>query len=404
MGFNSSATTLTVNAKLTPLGRKLMVSTNNSLISTFALGDSDANYKATVLLGSGEVPSSGGDVGTNNSVGNSTASNINIKSRLIYNGNGNLTKPVESQSTSIFTEPILNGQVTVSGSYLTQSVINRNNYTTDSLVNLFYSFGLPLNSADDTIITGVTYANGGFSDTAVSGIAVSNIVVFGIDNSKYGESIDGKTMKFVLPTTGSTYNIYSTYQRKGSTVETEDGNFRDTSTTSDIFGSNIAFLFSDNIMTPNGGSASLSWATGNGTVKPFSLNGKQLFNLQTNTTLGYTADTLVGIAFLDKGFLVITDPTIVADYGDYNATGVTTGATVTFDSVSTNVYQSITCIAGRGEFGASTNPTFTGIENPRITEVALYDTAGNIIAFGKLDRQQEKNINEFLALGVTISL
>jgi hypothetical protein len=46
-----------------------------------------------------------------------------------------------------------------------------------------------------------------------------------------------------------------------------------------------------------------------GTVKPFSLNNL-LYNLQTNSNIGVSADTMVGVAYLDKGLIVITDPTI----------------------------------------------------------------------------------------------
>jgi hypothetical protein len=65
----------------------------------------------------------------------------------------------------------------------------------------------------------------------------------------------------------------------------------------------------------------LSWGTGYGTVKPFSLNNKLLYNLQTNSNIGVSADTMVGVAYLDKGLIVITDPTIIANYE--LATGMT---------------------------------------------------------------------------------
>ncbi len=153
-------------------------------------------------------------------------------------------------------------------------------------------------------------------------------------------------------------------------------------------------------MKPNGGDASLSWSTGFGLTKPFSTNQKSLYNLQTNTNLGVTADTIVGIAYLDKGFLVITHPTIVTQYDSSTATG----SSITLNSVSTSVYQNITCIADRGEFGGSTNPTFGGNDMPRISEVGLYDDLNNLIAIAKTDRHVVRNVNEFMALGIKISL
>ena len=399
MGFNTTANTITLTAKLTPIGRQRLVSTNNALISSFSLGDSDANYNVPLTLTTGQIPAEAGEIGSNASVSNSTTLNANIKSRLIVN-NGSLTKPVENQSTLVSVQQSSNGVTSVSGTNLSQVVINRNNYNTDSLVNLFYSFGLPLNSSDDNNYTGVTYTNGGYSDTALSGLAQTNIIVFGIKNTSYGECLDGKTVKLSLPTSAGTYTIYSTFQDKGLSTSVEDANIIETSVVTANIDTNIALLFSDNIKTPNGGSGSLSWATGYNTVKPFTNNAKEFYNLLSDSNLGQSADTVVGIAYLDKGFIVITHPQIIANYDSITAAA----AVATFDSVSTAVYQNITCIAGRGEFGGSTNPTFTTSDIPRISELGLYDNLGNLIAMAKTDRHVTKNVNEFKAFNVKITL
>jgi hypothetical protein len=400
MGFLTTANTTTLTARLTPFGRQRLVSTNNSLIAAFSLGDSDANYNAAIPLTTGQVPADAGNIGVNSTTSNSVPENATIKSQLVVNSSGLLRKPVEKQSQTIIVESVSNGFTTVSGASITRTLIDRNNYNTDSLVNLFYSFGLPLNSTDDNTYTGVTFAKGGYSNTALSALAQTDILVFSINNSTYGECIDGKTVRLTLPTTAGTYTVYSTFQSKASSVNVEDANIRETSPVTNKIAPNIAMLFSDTIKTPNGGSPSLSWATGYNTVRPFSVNGKQLYNLQTNSNLGISADTIVGVAYLDKGFLVITNPQIIADY-DSNTASATT---ISFDSVSTSVSQNITCIAGRGEFGISTNPTFTSASTPRISELGLYDNIGNLIAVAKTDRQVTKNINEFLAFNVTIQL
>jgi hypothetical protein len=399
MGFITTANTITLTAKLTPIGRQRLVSTNNALISSFALGDSDANYNVPLTLTTGQIPAEAGEIGANASVSNSTTVNAAIKNSLIVN-NGSLTKPVESQSTIVSIQQLSNGSTSVSGSNLSQVVIDRNNYNSDSLVNLFYSFGLPLNSSDDNVYTGVTYTNGGYSDTALSGLARTKIIVFGIKNTTYGECLDGKTVKLSLPTSAGTYTIYSTFQDKGLSTSVEDANITETSVVTAGIDANIALLFSDNIKTPNGGSGSLSWATGYNTVKPFTNNAKEFYNLLTDSNLGQSADTVVGIAYLDKGFIVITHPQIVANYDSTTAAA----AVATFDSVSTSVFQNITCIAGRGEFGGSTNPTFTTSDTPRISELGLYDNLGNLIAMAKTDRHVTKNVNEFKAFSVKITL
>jgi hypothetical protein len=400
MGFNTTATTVTLTAKLTPIGRQKIVSTNNSLISTFSLGDSDANYNTALTLSTGEIPNEAGLLGANSTVNNSTTQNVKLRSQLIVNGSGNLYKSVEPQSITINSETINNGQTIVSGTSFTHFLVNRNDVDTDNKVNYFYSFGLPLNSNDDYKFTGTTYSKGGFSDTALSGIAQDTILIISLNQETFGETLDGKTINLTLPSLGPTYDIYSTFQNSGIASKTQDANIRDNSVIADTFGTNIAFLFSDDIMTPNGGSGSLSWATGFGTNKPFSINNKQLYNLQTNSNRGLSADTVVGIAYLDKGILVITHPSIVSNYNSVLADNAIT----IINSVSTNVYQSITCIAARGEFAASTNTTFTANDTPRISEVGLFDNVGNLIAIAKTDRHVTKNINEFLALNVKISL
>ncbi len=400
MGYNSTATTLTLTAKLTPLGRQKMVSTNNALIKTFSLGDSDANYYTNLTLKTGQVPGVGGDIGPNNTVGNSTTQSVGMKTMLIVNSSGSLKKPVSSQSINILSEILPNGFTTVSGASITQNVVNRDDVTTDSLVNLYYSFGLPLNYNDDTRYTGVTYTNGGFSDTALSAFSTSKILVMAINNANYGECIDGKTIKIDLPTSSMTFTIYSTFQGGANTLATMDTMLSDSALQTNQYGNNIAILVSDNIATPNGGDPLLSWATGYNTEKPFSLNRKQTYNFQTNSNIGVTADTLVGIAYLDKGIVVITNPAIVNNFTPTMASATT----ISFNSVSTNVYQSVTCIADRGEFGSTTNPTFDVGDVPRISEVGLFDENNNLIAVAKTDRHITKNVNEFLALGIKITL
>ena len=402
MGFNSISTSINLVAKLTPLGRKRLVSTNNALISTFSLGDSDANYYAASPLNSGEIPALAGDIGPMSSMGNGVTDNVFLKSLLYVNRNGVVKKSVETQSSTIVSELVSNGFLTVSGTNLTRLVIDRNSYDTNNLVNLYYSFGLPLNSDMDKTYTGVTNNYGGYSDTAFSALSTTNIAVFAVANTTYGESIDGKSIKLVVPTTAGTYTIYSTFQNKNIQLTVEDANYYDTSTNAQVIDNNIAFLFSDDINKPNSDST-LSWATGWETYKPFSLNRKQLFNFQTNTNLSLTADTIVGVAYLDKGLIVLTHPTIVNNMGVLSS-GATTASTVTFDSVSTDIYQNITCIADRGEFGTSTNPTIGSTDSPRISEVGLYDNLGNLIAVAKTDRHIVKNVNEFIALGIKISL
>lgn len=399
MGYNNSATTTTLTAKLTPIGRKKLILTNNNLITHFSLGDSDANYYAAMPLTTGQIPNDGGDNGPYYSLTNSVGPDVTLKSMLILNNSGDLKKAVEPESSELTTEMIANGAQTELS--IRRDIINRTASNTDSLVNLYYSFNLPLNSGDDYKFTGITNNLGGFADTALSGIAQSKILVAGVENSQYGEIIDGKTIRVNVQGVSTSYTLYSTFENTGQQLNVLDANYSEQSISTNTLGKNIAFLFSDNIKKPNGGDPSLSWSTGYGTVKPFSVNSKQQFNLMTNTNIAKTADTVVGIAYLDKGFIVITHPTIV---NDFSASTPTNFIQVTCDSFSTSVIQNVTCIANRGEFGNSTNPTYKSDSIPRISEIGLYDTDGDLIAISKTDRHVIKNVNEFLAFGIKFNV
>lgn len=401
MGYINSATTTTLTAKLTPIGRKKIVEGDANLITSFSLGDSDANYNSTFELSSGNVPTAGGGMGPNNSLTNSVGYNNSLKSALILNNTGAILKQVEVSSHDIILETQKNGQVVLDYTNVRQEIIDRTNQNTDQLVNLFYSFGLPTTESEKLQYTTLDVSLGGFANTALSGLVSDKILVIAIDNTQYGETIDGKLLSILLNTSSGDVNIYSTFENKGLSTLSEDMNYIETSDLSKQFGNNVAFLFSDSIKTPNGGNGGLSWGTGFGTTRPFTNNGKQLFNMVTDSNVSEYADEAVGIAYLDKGLIVITHPDIVDNF-DSMTNGILTE--VTLDSISTAVSQNITCIANRGEFGTSTNRTFSSNDTPRVSEVALYDATGDMIALAKTDRHILKSANQFLALSVNITL
>ena len=403
MGYQPTATTATLIAKLTPLGRKLLVTNTNNLITKFALGDSDANYNVTDELATGEVPSMGGDIGPNASTSNSSSGDIAIRYPIYYNNIGDNTKPVDPASISVTNNIEKNGQaLNISGSNVTQKIIDINDVATDSNVNLFASFGLPLTESEKTTYTATTFANNGWADTALSGFGSDKIAVIAVDASQYGENLDGREIKLDLVTTAATYTMYSTFQNKGFNLTTEDANYKDQSTSTLGLGLSLGFLGCDTILTPNGGDVSKSWATGFAVNKPFSVGNKELYNLTTNSNLSQTADTMVGVAYLDKGLIVITEPTIVNDFDP--AFSGASGTSITFNSISTDVVQNVTCIAGRNEFGQSTNPTWANGDTIRISEIGLYDNSNRLIAYGKFDRQILRTSDTFMSFVIKITV
>ena len=64
--------------------------------------------------------------------------------------------------------------------------------------------------------------------------------------------------------------------------------------------------------------------------------------------------------------------------------------------------QNIVCIAPRGEFYNSQNETLSVNDDIRISEVAITDVSGNILAIGKTDRHIVKKKNDFVVFDVQI--
>jgi len=398
MGFITSAATFTIKGKLTPIGRQLLITNTNALISTFALGDSDADYTVYSGLTYGQVPDFSGDLNAANNGG----ANYNLRSVLFYNGTSTI-KPVETSSLSINTSYNYNGLTTTyySGGTISQNIINRLSGATDSLTNLFHAFGLPKSTEEQNLFTVTTRSLGGYADTPLSGMSQDKALVIALSGSTYGEMIDGKSIKLTLNTTGSTYDIYGTFANQNISLNSYDNLISDTSNYLPTFGNNTVLLFSDDIMKPNGGDSTKSWSTGYSSIKPFSLTPrKELWNLDTNEALSLTADTPVGIAYLDKGFLVITEPTIINEFNlSYSSS---TATTIEFNSVNSYVSQQVTCIADRNTFVNSSNISFSIGDVPRITEIGLFDVNGNLIAMAKPNTTYYKNPNDIVVFNVII--
>lgn len=401
MGYSLSADAVTIIAKFTPYGREQLLANRNNLITHFSLSDSDANYYVSEILESGETPALCGNLGTDFSTNNSVANNYQIKNRIIVNSIGDTYKLIEPNSTRISKTLKSVGGITLTGNTSTQDSLTQDFIFKSDLIsqkgNLFRTFGLPLSSSENTLFNNVTNANGGASDTALKVLNQDSAFVIGINNDEYGEIIDGKTVKIVLTTTATSFTIYGTYQKSLTTNETQDTKLSESSAKANLIGSNIVFLFSDDIKRPNN-NLSKSWSTGYLQNKPFSVGGKELFNLTTNTSAGLNMDTPVGIGYLDKGFLVITNPFIIGELDS------SLEISVTFDTFSTEITQDITCVVNRGEFISSNNPTYSSGDLIRVSEVGLHDISGNLIAIGKVDRHITIGTNQFMALGIKISI
>ena len=431
MGLISTANTITITAKLTKAGRERLIEESNTIISNFVLGDSDANYKTNAVLGSGLIPADSGDLGENNTVNNNIAEGITIKNTLYLSNTQKKLKKVEEGSYQLRGEVVNLGETIVSGSNLTFLTLDRT-YTLGDKTNYFKSLDLPITDERKTIFT-TSSQNGGWLDTAFSGLNTDNVLMVNVDNDSYGELIDGKSIKCELPiatgfTTGgtvtgiTTYTVYSSFVNSSQFAKKVlDNQYKDQSVyTQGLFngGMNIAYLVSDDIQKPNNDSLK-SWGTGYDQFKPFSEKNKELINPVTVAETGINADKVIGIAYLDKGILAFTEPSIVSGVteafnfsGDTDTSTLTnslgftymTGSTynLTIDSVLNNLVQNIVCIAGRDQFYRTDNDTWNESDDIRISEIGITDLTGQLLAIGKPDRHIIKKKNDFVIFDVQI--
>jgi hypothetical protein len=169
-------------------------------------------------------------------------------------------------------------------------------------------------------------------------------MIFEIPNNKYGEIIDGKTVKLELPyyagtlsgtadpkrlgimtgwTGPTTIELYGTYNASGINNNLDKklsepdlsvstlGVRPDLATVgSTTYESNVVLLFTDAVQTP--------YANFNNWGDAYSevINGTKVFSptAQEKPTYNYKNDVCVGVAYLDKGFIVITHPLLVDSY------------------------------------------------------------------------------------------
>ena len=242
--------------------------------------------------------------------------------------------------------------------------------------------------------------------------------------------IDGKSIKIDLPvytgyTTGgtatgiTTYTLYSTFPKDTITNTNLDVQYKDKSIyPQSLFGNqiNVSYLVSDDIQKPNN-DGTKSWSTGYDSFKPFSLGFKETINVQDVPATGINVDKIAGVMYLDKGIFAITDPTIVNNIAT-NFSGDTDTDTITnslglyyysantynsvVDSIQNDLVQDIVCKADRNEFYNTQNTTFTVYDEVRISEIAITNISGDVLAIGKTDRHIVKCKNDYVIFDVQI--
>ena len=359
------------------------------------------------------------------------------------------------------------GWTMASGASVTFTMIQRDSTNGRPFSNLYPSFNLPSTSGQCTVY------NETFADTGLTALTQDKAIVVSIADNKYGELIDGRTIKFTLPmvaTNGSSYGVYTLYSSyyTGKPYSSDNspqasyfGNPRvigNTTPDPSIASTNVAFLFSDDIKQPVDSNIT-NWSQGWTEATPRGYKGANTdtFKFTTNSTntpkaYALSDDTPVGIAYLDKGFMVITDPTIISNFrvsagtedgisplttGVTDTTGFTnmyytasTSATCQYYTFEKEWVLTINIIADSGEFYVTENQTAADNVSPYygaggsdtgmkfktpfgevnkiwdiskvgsafITEVGLYDAQNRLLAIAKPDRPIEKPKNTQVTL------
>lgn len=306
----------------------------------------------------------------------------------------------------------------------------------------------------------------------ISGTPIDNRLYFvmEIPNKKYGEIIDGKSVHIIL-NGDEIYDIYGTYNKKNLTTSNLDNVLSEIDlSVKDIgspvtlnngdYESNIVLLFA------TGNTGTTDWAKGYSDIK----NGDKVFNPtnQIKKTYDYYVDRCVGYAVLDKGFIVITDKTIVESLfinkfgGNINGstitfpTGTTAGGCITYEntdfivtkdtnnniewnntqfqmpndsdfieyfSYNTEKSLNIVCLASCDEFYKSTNDTAKELLNLEenadvadfktddlnlhpimISQIGIHDSDGNLLAICKPNQPIKKYWHDILSFNIKIRI
>lgn len=321
--------------------------------------------------------------------------------------------------------------------------------------NYFVSFNVPFESAAFPQISALS-----LSRPELQQLNVDKIAIVPIPREEYNEIIDGRSVTITVPqySGGTAMSAKTVVSSTYSTLQKKENNV--------LLGNNIAFLFCDEINLPYTGrtanlalshSSHTTWNTTNYTSRPAAVSYTDLApldintdkrpwtsvnlavsvteNYPTNTNQGYNYDIPVGFIALDKGFVVLTHPSIVNNipwsegYTLYtntlNSSSGTTNiyfndATVSelkFWELNVNFKTSVVCLALPGEFFFTNNPTWdltknlaelnnntNGFDPLQITEIGMYNRNNEMIAIAKLSEPVQKDYTGLITFNLDINI
>jgi hypothetical protein len=380
MGFVPGLTTQ-IETFLTNKGAQQIMTNGIGIIKYFAVSDDASNYVTSDPLTYNQVFTLGGKL----LIDNKSLSVVNdqeLNLRILVDNSSETFKGFLGESGSIIIEESVGGINTSNFYNIYSYTVNRNtiNYQLNWVTDLRLPYG-----AGDNIAWSTPFNGGGFSNTAISDMYNNEFLLFNIDGSQHA-IMDGKSIKMTLPYYTSTVDIYGTFLNTNMNRSFYDGQYSDQSQYMRRFGSNAILLFCDDIMRPNGGNPSLSWSTGyNYSNAPFTQGAKSLANYVSNGSLN--KDTAVGIAYLDKGVIVIFNNVLYNGYvGRSNDNISINNRNLTRRSVVNYI-----CDLPIGNYTRSQNPTFTTNTPIRISSIGLFNENKELMAIGRFNQEVTKN-------------
>lgn len=366
-------------------------------------------------------------------------------------------KPVE---TPVNTRQETQTQKVINDSSLTYTLCDRTDLNS-KLTNYFMSFNLPYTESifpTDSLLSSLK--------PELQQLNVDKIIITPIDKADYNEILDGRSITMVVPQTSGATGSGAV---SAKTVVSSTYGVLEKKENSELLGSNVSFLFCDEINLPYTGTTAngtrdkssvttwnpvSSYADRPPAVSYRDLEGSDIGSdtrpfasvnqavsvgevYPTQTATGYKYDIPVGFAALDKGWFILTHPDIVDNipYTDgvklsdgLPNTGATSSTTeiyftdtsvsqATFTDINVEYKTSIIAIVMTTEFFFTNNPTWDrqknyqeqqtgtfGFDSVSISEIALYNAKGEIIAISKLDRPLEKQYNDIVTFNLDINI
>lgn len=391
MGFVPGITTQ-IEAFLTEKGAQQLMESGINNIKYFAVSDNASNYVTSTPLNLNEVFSLSGKYLVNGkqlSILNETT----MDSRILVDNSGETFKSFEGDSGTIMLDQIEGTLNTVTAISIYPYDVDRTD-TTSQYLNWISDLKLPYGSGDNSLWT-ATFSSNGYSNTSISDMNTDNFLIFVIDGIKHSY-IDGKTIKFTIPYLSGSVDTYGTYINTNYTKSSYDGLSNETSQYLRRFGSNVVLLFCDDIQKPNA-DATKSWSTGydygNGA---FSQGNKSLANFIASS--GVNKDVAVGMAFLDKGVIVIFNNVLYNGY----INRLTNNLQLQNKNIVRRTVANYVCDLPIGKFVKSLNTTYSTGNSVRISSIGLYNSNKELVALGRFSAEVEKNVGQRLTFLVKL--